>query len=78
MNFKLLESVINEKGIKKSFVADKIGISRQSFYLKLNGEREFSQKEIAGLRDVLGLSDKQFLSIFFDDEVGKLPTEAPS
>ena len=75
MNLSLLESIINERGIKKSFVADKIGISRQSFYLKLNGEREFSQKEIAGLRDVLMLSDKQFMSIFFDDSVGKMPTE---
>ena len=76
MNYIELEMVIKDSGLKKSFIADKIGITRQNFYLKLNGERQFSQGEIMGLKEVLRLSDKQFMSIFFNNDVGKMPTTA--
>lgn len=76
MNYIELEMVIKDSGLKKSYIADKIGMSRQGFYLKLNGERQFSQSEIMGLKEVLRLSDKQFMRIFFNESVGKMPINA--
>lgn len=70
-----LEKIIKDKGLKKYVVADQIGTNRTSFYLKMLGEREFSQSEIMMLKQVLSLSDDQFLKIFFDDKVGKMSTE---
>lgn len=75
MDLAELERIIKDKGLKKCVVADRIGTNRSSFYLKLNGEREFTQSEVKGLKDVLGLSDEQFMRIFFDDNVEELSTK---
>ena len=74
MDLAELERIIKDKGLKKYVVADKIGTNRSSFYLKLNGEREFTQSEVKGLKEVLGLSDEQFMRIFFGDKVEELST----
>lgn len=76
MNYMELETAIKDSGMMKSKIADKIGITRQALYLKLNGEREFSQREIFGLKQVLHLSDERFMQIFFNDHVDEVPTEA--
>lgn len=75
MNNDLLKEVISGSGIKMSFLAEKMGISRQSLHMKLNGERRFDQGEIMSLKTCLHLSDEQFMQIFFNDGVDKLPTK---
>jgi len=75
MNNEKLKEVIQESGVKVSVLADKIGISRQSLHLKLNGERNFDQGEIMSLKTILHLSDAQFLEIFFNDSVDSLSSE---
>lgn len=75
MNNEKLKEVIQESGIKISVLADKIGISRQSLYMKINGERSFDQGEIMALKSNLHLSDEQFMTIFFSDDVDKLSTK---
>lgn len=72
MNNEKLKEVIEESGIKVSVLADKIGISRQSLHMKLNGERNFDQGEIMSLKTHLHLSDEQFMAIFFSDSVDSL------
>lgn len=72
MNNDLLREVIQERGIKVSVLADKMGISRQSLHLKLNGDRSFDQGEIMALKTNLRLSDEEFMSIFFSEPVDKL------
>lgn len=74
MNYMELEQVIKDSGMKKYAIADKIGVHRATFYLKLSGEREFTQGELLALKNVLNLSDGEFLKIFFDRKVGKMPT----
>lgn len=74
MNNDLLKEVIQDSGVKVSVLADKIGISRQSLYMKLNGERTFDQGEIMALKTNLHLSDEQFMLIFFNDGVDKNST----
>ena len=75
MNNGLLKEVIRESGVKVSVLADKVGISRQSLSMKLNGERRFDQGEIMALKTSLHLSDEQFMQIFFNDDVDSLPTK---
>ena len=70
-----LKKVIEEQGIKMSFLAEKMGISRQSLYLKLKGDREFDQGEILSLKNTLHLSDKEFLTIFFGKTVDNLSSK---
>ena len=72
MNNDLLKEVINESGIKVTSLAEKMGISRQSLHMKINGERRFDQGEIMSLKTNLHLSDELFMEIFFNDDVDKL------
>lgn len=78
MNNDLLKEVIQDNGVKVSVLADKIGISRQSLYMKLNGERAFDQGEIMALKTNLHLSDDQFMEIFFNDAVEENSTRGGS
>ena len=78
MNNDLLKEVIQDNGVKVSVLADKIGISRQSLYMKLNGERAFDQGEIMALKTNLHLSDDQLMEIFFNDVVEEKSTRGGS
>lgn len=65
-DLKRLREVIKANGLKLSYIAQEIGISRQTMSMKMTGKREFTAAEIAALCDVLHitrLSDKE--SIFF-------------
>lgn len=75
MNNDLLKEVIKGSGVKVTVLADKIGISRQSLSLKLNGDRSFDQAEIMSLKTNLHLSDEQFMEIFFNDTVDSLSSK---
>lgn len=50
-------------------VADKLGISRQGLYLKLNGSREFRASELKALKRLLDLSPEDATDIFFGGDV---------
>lgn len=65
---KELERRIAESGLKKSYIAQQMGISRMSLYNKVSGEREFTTGEVKALCEVLNitrLADKE--RIFFAD-----------
>lgn len=74
MDYIELERVIKESGMKRSAIADKIKVNRCTFYLKVSGKREFSQKELMALKEVLNLDNDEFIRIFFNHDVGKMPT----
>lgn len=75
MNHELLKDTIQNRGVKVSVLAEKIGITRQSLHMKLNGERSFDQGEIMSIKINLRLSDEEFMEIFFNDNVDKLSQE---
>lgn len=75
MDHELLKDTIQDRGVKVSVLADKIGISRQSLHMKLNGERSFDQGEIMAIKTNLRLSDEEFMAIFFNDGVDKMSPE---
>lgn len=62
---KLLRDEINKSGISITFIARKIGITRECFYRKMNGENEFKASEIVALSSILHLSAKKREQIFF-------------
>lgn len=72
MNLEYLNSRINEIKIPITTIAERIGISRQSLYLKIKGEREFKVSEVSKLCDILRLTDEEKSSVFFADRVDKI------
>lgn len=61
-----LKDAISNTGISIVAIANKMGITREGFYKKMNGETEFKASEIISLSRILRLSkidrDKIFLS----------------
>ncbi len=68
-NTSLLRAKISESGISISFIAKKMGISREGLYKKVNNETEFKASEIALLKNILHLSNIERDNIFFATEV---------
>lgn len=66
MDLMLLNSKIDEIKIPITTIAEKMGISRQTFYLKMSGQREFKPSEIEKICDILRLTDDEKSSIFAD------------
>ena len=71
MDLKNLNNKIDEINIPITTIAEKIGISRQSLYLKLNGLCDFKVSEINSLCDILRLTSEEKSLIFFTDKVDK-------
>lgn len=61
-----LEKVIRIRGMTKKQIANYLGISEQSFLLKLHNKNEFKASEIKMLCELLELKDN---SIFFKENV---------
>lgn len=62
----MLETIINDSGKKRTYLAEKIGISVQSLKLKIDNKSDFKSNEVMGLCQELGitkLTDKE--KIFF-------------
>jgi predicted transcriptional regulator len=71
MDLKYLCSKVDEIKIPITTIAEKMGISRQTLYLKMNGKREFKTSEITNLCDILRLTNEEKERIFFTDAVDK-------
>ncbi len=75
MNLEYLNSRINEIKIPITTIAKRMGISRQSLYLKIKGEREFKISEISKLCDILRLTGEEKSLVFLQIKLTKIPTE---
>ena len=64
-----LNEAITESGITITAIANKIGISREGFYKKLNNETEFKASEISTLQKILALTNERRDEIFFATKV---------
>ena len=67
-NTVMLRDKIESLGMSISFVAQKLGISREGLYKKLNNETEFKASEIVNLKELLRLSDTERDNIFFENK----------
>ena len=59
-----LAEAVEQSGLKKSFIADKLGISYQGYLNKEKGKSDFTSKEISIMRDLLHLTNKEVMEIF--------------
>lgn len=65
-NSEEFKKVISESGKSITFIASEVGITREGFYKKMNGETEFKASEISKLCKVLGLKGMEIMNIFFN------------
>lgn len=71
-NTTLLEKLIKDSGLKLSFIAEKLGITRQALHRKIKGLVQFTGPEIKTLCELLNLQEwAKIKPVFFADNVGK-------
>lgn len=61
---KLRGRIVEKYGSQNKF-ADRIGISKQSVSLKMNGKTEFSQNDIDVWANALDIEREQYVEFFF-------------
>lgn len=59
-----LKRAIEDSGLKKVFIAEKLGLSYQGYLKKENGINDFVANEIKILKDLLHFTDKEVSQIF--------------
>ena len=64
-NTVLLRTKIEQSGYKLRFIAGKLGLTYQGLLNKLNNHSEFRANEIQALYNLLGLTEKERVAIFF-------------
>ena len=69
-NTVLLENLIKKSGLKLTFIAEQLGISRHGLYKKIKGLAQFTGPEIKIMCRLLGLKTwAKIEPVFFADEV---------
>lgn len=68
-DYKRLRQLLRERGVTITFIAEKAGITRETFYNRCNGIGEFTVSEITGITEALRLTNKERDSIFFAKNV---------
>lgn len=65
---------INQSGIKRIALAEKLGCTMPTLRAKLSGKSEMTVGEAYTLAKVLGFTSKEIRSIFFAPNVEKMST----
>lgn len=60
-----LDIALKRAGFTRLEIAKKLGISAMAFFNKIHNKTEFKASEIASLKKILNLSDKERDKIFF-------------
>lgn len=67
-NTKLLREIITDKGLKLTYIAKELGISRFSLSKKIKNDNEFLPSEINKLCKILGITNsKMKVKIFLEE-----------
>ena len=75
-NTEALKAKIAENGIKITFIATKLGITRQCLSRKITNKSEFTTSEIVALCETLGITSlKERDAIFFAKKVAENETK---
>ena len=70
----LLAEKIEQSGMKRKAIAERMNLTPMGLANKLKGKRDFSSTEIKGIAHAINLTREDILSIFFADSVDKTPT----
>lgn len=60
----VIEKMIRDRGYTKQYVAQSLGVSRQSFSSKLHGKTRWSAEDISVIKDLFGLTPEEAFDIF--------------
>lgn len=60
----ILNHFIDKSGLKVSFLIDKLGINKTTYYRKIENDFNFSRSELMTIKEVLRLTDEDFLKLF--------------
>ena len=71
MNLGYLNDRITLSRIPITAIAEGLGLSRQSLYLKMQGKRDFKTSEVYKLCDILRLTEEEKMLVFFAEKVDK-------
>lgn len=70
-----LREKIKSMGIKLTFVADTLGMTKQALDRKLKDGSDFKAYQMIILKDLLHLTNKEARDIFFSKDVDKISTQ---
>lgn len=65
----LFRNLVEERGLKYSYIASRLGLSKAGLHKKISGETEFKASEIMAITDILQLTEKTRDNIFFNNKV---------
>lgn len=71
-NVKLLDEKIQQSGLKKQFIAEKIGVTPTTLSSLLNGRAEFKTSQVSAICKILNIQDDAEVKAIFFAENGAL------
>lgn len=71
LDLEKLKAFIEQSGRSITFIADKLDMSRESLYKKLDGRIKFSAEETCTLATILRMTSDEIMDIFFAKYVRK-------
>ena len=63
-----LQAALDRSGYKTTFIANRLGISRQALLHKVQGQTEFKASEVQTLIPLLHLNKDEVMDIFFESK----------
>ena len=69
-NGKLLEEKIQQSGLKKGFIAERIGVTPNTLTALINNNAEFKASQIVAMCQVLNIKDDDEIKAIFFAQVG--------
>lgn len=69
MDYEGLNQVIETSGLKKSYIAEQLGLSERVFFSRVKGETQFKLDEAVALCEILRMTKMQRERIFFTRKV---------
>lgn len=61
---KKLNEVIEDRGLKKKWLAEKMAMSECTFFSRLRGQTEFSVSEMVTMSSLLHMTDEEQKTVF--------------
>lgn len=61
-----IKNAIDERGLKMNYVQKKLGVSKQTLYRKISGNTQWYIRELKVFKEILHLSNDEFVDIFFN------------
>lgn len=62
------KALVADSGLKKKYIAERLGLTYAGYLKKENGDNEFVASELGILKGIFGLSDRDVGAIFLGKE----------